>query len=446
MQELTTRPPQWLLGILLYVAIFVPYAATVSSDVVNTDVAANSLTAWQIAHTGKPWMDGLDLTEKGEVSHYGVGRDGHDVTTRTPGQIWAAVPFYLGSTPRQEELTSFTRSGLAAAALTAGAVVLMWRAIGQVNASPPTRWGATGLLAFATPMWSVSGNALWTHPVTVLGISAAALAAARERWWLVGGGFALAMTARIHVAIIAALVGLGVAYVKRRWRIVVEVAAPTLLCIGLLSLWSQYVFGSWDPRGAYSNHDMSSLVPGVSQGPGYLENLAGFLISPEKGLIVWTPLLVLLLPSVFRGFRAAPPWTRWFAIGGVAFGLAQVGVNVFHGGDAFYGYRLGLETLVSVFPLYVACARFAGGWAQTLAPIVIGVQLAAFVLGSAFEWTNFIVLDDEAWTRNSLIASFFEVPVLIPAFAITAIAAAMLARFVIRQPVRSDSQLVTSRT
>lgn len=441
-----TQLPQWLVGVLLYVAVFLPYAATISTDVVNTDVAANSLTAWHIAHTGQPWMDGLDLTETGEVSHYGVGRDGHDVTTRTPGQIWAAVPFYLGSTPHQDELTSFTRSGLAAAALTSGAIVLMWVAIGNVTANARLRWGAIGLLAFATPMWSVSGNALWTHPVTVLGISAATLAAARERWWLVGGGLALAMTARIHVAIIAALVGLGVAYAERKPRIAVEVAVPTLICVGLLSLWGQYVFGSWDPRGAYSNHEMSSLVPGVSQGPGYLENLAGFLASPDKGLFVWTPLLLLLLPSVVRGFRAAPSWTTWFAVGGVAFGLAQVGVNVFHGGDAFYGYRLGLETLVAVFPLYVASSRFAGSWARALAPVIIGLQVAAFILGSVFEWTNLIVIDDEAWTRNSLMASFSEVPALIPAFAIIALAVAALARFVVREPARSDRQLVTSST
>ena len=43
------------------------------------------------------------------------------------------------------------------------------------------------------------------------------------------------------------------------------------------------------------------------------------------------------------------------AFAGVIFGLAQVGVNVFHGGDGFYGYRLALETLVCVAPLYVAC-------------------------------------------------------------------------------------------
>src|SRR5690349_10478191 len=110
--------PGWrrrgVLGGSVFLATFVVYAATISPVIVNTDVAANSLAAWRLAHTGQPWMDGLDLHETGKVIHYGLGRDGHMVTTRTPGQIWAAAPFYLGSTSTQEDLT-FARSGLAAA-------------------------------------------------------------------------------------------------------------------------------------------------------------------------------------------------------------------------------------------------------------------------------------------------------------------------------------------
>ena len=103
------------------------------------------------------------------------------------------------------------------------------------------------------------------------------------------------------------------------------------------------------------------MVPSVSQGgAGYLENLAGFLISPDRGLFVWTPLLLLLLPAVVRGWSSAPDWARWLALGGVTYGIAQVGLNVFHGGDAFYGYRLALEPLAAVTPLFVVSAEHAG--------------------------------------------------------------------------------------
>ena len=417
------RPGIGAVGVFL--ATFLIYSATISPAIVNTDVAANSLAAWRLAHTGQPWMEGLDLHEDGKVMHYGEGRDGHMVTTRTPGQIWAAAPFYVGSTEKQEDLT-YARSGLAAAFLTAGAVALMFSGLLRQTGRWRLALGGTAVFAFATPVWSVSANALWTHPVTLLGICGAVWALPRQRWWWAGIWFGVAMTGRLHVALIAAVVGLALAWYRRSPRIAFRIGIPTTISLGVLAAWSRYVFGSWDPRGAYANHAIESMVPSVSKaGGGFMSNLAGFLISPDRGVFVWTPLLLLLLPAVVRGWRSAPDWTRWLAVGGIVYGAAQVGLNVFHGGDAFFGYRLALEPLAAVAPLYVCCAGRAGSWARAVAPAVIGVQAGAFFLGAVVDWL--FLPEAFVWSDNALWRGLIQFPGLVPFFIAVAVAAGVVA-------------------
>lgn len=426
----------------IFVVTAICYGMTVSTTIVNTDAAANSLTAWRIAHTGQPWMDGLDLNESGVVPHYGVGRDGHIVTTRTPGQIWVAVPFYVGSGIEQSD-ASYARGGLVACLLTAACVSFMFVGIYRLRVNLLVALGATAVFAFATPVWSTSANALWTHPLTLFGIGGAVLALTRERWWLVGFFLGVGMTARLHIAIIAAVIGLGFAWSRKSPTIAVRVAVPTLASLGLLSAWSYYVFGSWDPRGAYSGHELGSVVPAVSDGTsGFLENLAGFLVSPDRGMLVWTPLLGLLLPAVVRGWARSPEWTRWLATGGVFYGVAQVGLNVFHGGDGFFGYRLGLEVLASVTPLFVSCAGEAGRLARTLAPVIIGIQAGAFFLGALEEWMP--IDQDQVWRDNTLIHALREHPSEIaPIFAVVAVAWALAAQLMIVRSGRDTNPEAT---
>ena len=71
-------------------------------------------------------------------------------------------------------------------------------------------------LGFTTPVWSVSADGLWPHTLTGLGLAGMAWAAARDRWWLVGLLASVAIWGRIHLAVIAAVVGLLVGWSRRR--------------------------------------------------------------------------------------------------------------------------------------------------------------------------------------------------------------------------------------
>jgi hypothetical protein len=174
------------------------YSVTVSTDTVSTDVGASALTAWQIAHTGQPWMASLDLWQLPNTPVYwGPGAGGHTVTSRTPGPILAAVPFYLGSSGDQASI-DYGRAGLAAATLTASAVAFMFLALRRFMPTAAAL-GAVAVLAVATPMWSVSPDAMWTHSVTGLGIAACAYALSRERWWLAGACLGVGILVRMSL-------------------------------------------------------------------------------------------------------------------------------------------------------------------------------------------------------------------------------------------------------
>ena len=393
---------RWGSPLAVFVALFAVYALTVSTHSVNTDVAANATTAWRIAHTGQPWMDGLDLREAGEVPHYAKSANGHMVTTRSPGQIWLATPFYLGSSEEQRQL-GWTRAGLAAAFATAVAMPAFFGALRR-RLGDGAGLAATAVLALSTPVWSVSADALWTHPVTVLGLCGAAWALDRERWWLAGCLFAIGIVARAHIALIAAVVGLLLAWRRRSPTIAIKVGLASGAGIALLLAWNRIVFEAWSLKSGYGVSTETFARADQQRWMDLLVNSVGFLVAPNRGLLLWSPLLLLLLPFVRRGWQQSPEWVRAMAAGGLVYALAQVRINGF-GGDAFWGYRHGLELLACVAPLLVYTVRAMPQRPRSFIPLVVAVQFAIIALGAVFEPFALLVPDEQQWTHHALVVA-----------------------------------------
>jgi alpha-1,2-mannosyltransferase len=83
----------------------------------------------------------------------------------------------------------------------------------------------------------------------------------------------------------------------------------------------------------------------------YLGNIALALVDLDRGLLVFSPFLILLIPGLRAGWRAAPAWVRGSAVGGLLYLLLQLKANRYSGGEGFWGYRYPLETLVAAAPL-----------------------------------------------------------------------------------------------
>lgn len=392
----------------------VVYAGTADRAIGMNDVTSASLGAWRIASAGTPWLDGVDLSGldlRDEYLWVGQAENGHTAVFRSPGAIAMGVPAYLlARTGTQPE--DFVRwpGAVWAALLTTVALVLFWRAL---RPHVPVAWAtaAVGVLGFATPVWTVNANGLWTHTLTVLGIAGMAWGAATGRWWLVGLFGGVGLWGRLHVALVVAILGLGLALWRRQPRIAVVAGAVSGVFLVLAAAWSRWMYGAgWNPQGPYASPTEYAARTSGADPWDALVNQLGLWVSADRGLLVWSPLLVVLLPAVARSWRELPDWTRVLAVAGLAYCLVQGQLNEFDGGSGYYGYRLTLEVVACLFPAYALSARRAGRAARAVLGPVLGVCVAAMAVGATSE--GFLVLEEHAWTDNSLALALRTFPLL----------------------------------
>ena len=404
-----SRRHQGLALALFWVLLVSVYGATISSGWKTPDVISAEAGSWRIAHTGEPWVDGigtdryvlqvdLDSDVPGTrmvlfSTHH--ADNGHAVISRTPGAIAAGIPAYwiqsLFDQDSGEDLSAVP-GALTAAFLAATTVLLLLLAVRDLL---PFRalLAAGGAIAFTTPYWSVLADALWSHGVTTLGIAGMAWAARRERWWLVGIFGGVGLWGRMHVVLIVAMLGVGVALWRRKPTIALTVAATSLPFLGAAFVWGHWMYGAWSvsaATGGYGNVDrLSSSANSLG-----VSNMLGYLISPGAGLFVWTPVLLVLLPAVVRQWRATPDWVRILACAGILYLLAQASLNRFHGGNGFWGNRLGLETLTCLIPLVVCSLVSVRAWERTVAIGALAYQGGVILLGAAFDLS---LTDGHGW-------------------------------------------------
>ncbi|QSR31766.1 hypothetical protein CFI00_14875 [Nocardioides sp. S5] len=405
--------------VALFCSMFLVYGLTVqTSSKVSVDVYSSSLAAWRIAQTGEPWLDGFDT---GRIEGYGslpdqtvfIGEapNGHRVSLRLPGVVAAAVPAYWvargGSEPDDFSLAP---EAVTAALISSGAIVLLFLALRRRIDAP---WAIAGavVVALGTPMWSVAANAMWTHTLTVFGIMGMAWAASRERWWLVGVFGGIALCGRLHVALIVAVLGVGVALARKHPGIAVKVGIPSATFLAAACAWTYWVYGTWLPGVGY-NMTTQGIVGGerYPDPPSPLLSQLGLWVSPDKGVLVWTPALLLLLPAVVRNWRDLPDWSRWLALGAIPYMLLQGQLNHYTGGGAHYAYRLGLELLAAVAPAYLLSAHRMKAFARAAVVPLVGLQVAVIGLGAVLEGPAPAV--SYGWTDNAFLVGVELAPAL----------------------------------
>lgn len=402
-----------LVALAVLVAALLVYVPTAAYHQIHIDVEAATAESWHIAATGDPDLTG-DLTAKMATNKFfGETADGRVVGMRMAGPVLAALPFYWVAGADTDHF-GYGPGAVAAAAVTAVTVLLLFLALRR-RLPERTALVATAVVALGTPTWSVSANMMWTHTVTQLGLAGAAWALGRGRWWWAGLFLGVGMLGRPHIALVAALLGLGLLWSRRSLRPAIGLAVPTVVTLGALAVWNHWMFGIWSVGGAYAGKGAAAAegFSGSEEWHGrfpQLVNVAGFLFSPDKGLLVWTPLLLVLLPAVVRAWRQVPDWSRWLAVGGVLYTAAQLRINYFPGGDGFYGYRHGLELLTCLVPLYAYSWHRAGRTARRWTPLVVGLQVSAISLGACLD--GFYVRLQDVWTDNGVLAGLRVAPAL----------------------------------
>lgn len=390
--------------VLAAATLLAVFVATASRGRVVNDVLSASLAAWRIATTGQPWFDDFPLAEiptaPNQFLWTGEAGNGHVAVFRSPGAIAVGVPGYLlrqGGSAASD--FAVWPGSVSAALLSVVTLLLFWLTLRTSLGDRPAGLAVLAL-GLSTPIWTVNADSLWTHSLTVVGIAGMAWSSSRERWWLVGLFGGVALWGRLHMALVVALLGLGLALWRRRPLIAMKAGSVSGIFLFMAAGWSRWMYGEWSPQGPYPTGVAYADAAAGRSLTDHFVNQLGLWVAPDRGLLVWTPVLVVLAPALTRSWRTLPDWSRLLAAAGVAYTLVQGTLNAFHGGSGFYGYRLTLELLACLFPaVAIATTRLTRRESALVAPI-LGLQLGAMSLGAVAN--GFFLPDEDSWTDNSL--------------------------------------------
>ena len=337
--------PVWFDAFLVGVAAFAVFAATARyHGPLNNDTQSTAIASWQLAIHGNATLTGF----QGHVAWlYHVGP--RYVTNRLPGTIFWAVPFYAalgrGNSP------PIYPSALAAAVASATAVGLAFALCCRV-ASRRQAAAAAFALAFATGTWTVSAKELWTHGPAQAAVLLTVLCCSHRRWLLAGIPAGFAILIRPHLGVVAVVLGVAAAVRERSLRPLL-ISAGSAVGLWILLLYNHAVWGRWTIFGGYAESAPASGHAIAEFGVG----IVGTFVSPERGVLVMTPALLLLLPGCRAAWRVAPWWVRSATVSGIAYVTVQIWVSRFSGGDGFYSYRTPLEGLTLCVPLLTIAWR-----------------------------------------------------------------------------------------
>jgi alpha-1,2-mannosyltransferase len=325
--------------------VFLVFCATAQyHDPLNNDTRAASIAAWQLAHHGNATLDAFH-------GHYVWLFESHGryVTDRFPGVIFWATPFYaaVGGSDYPAIYPGALAAGLASALAVAMVFVLATRFVSRRVAV-----AAAVLFALATGTWTVSADQLWTHGPAQAMVLLAVFFAMRRQWLLAGIPAGFAILIRPHLGEVAVVLGLTGALHFRRARPLL-IAAGSAAGVGVLLFYNHALWDRWTVFGGYHNTASAS----AHSLRDFLIGIPGALVSPERGMLVMTPALLLLLPGLRRAWRVADWWARGSAIAGLAYAATQLWLSRFSGGDGFYSYRTTLESLALWTPMLVLCWR-----------------------------------------------------------------------------------------
>jgi hypothetical protein len=295
--------------------------------------------------------------------------------------VLAAPVFFVGrSFMRLDENGVAFLGKLAASLFSALAAALLFAALCRRHPASEARFSAL-IFALGTAVWSTS-QALWQHPAAILFLSAALLCmlkAEDDPAWAGRAGLplALAVAARhADVALVAVLaVGIAVRWPRKAPFMVVWGLGPALFVAGY----------QWAMFGSPFEHGFSGTLGRFSEpwGRGQL----GLLVSPAKGLLVFTPVVLVAVWGFVRAVRRGERFLPLVLGAGALAHLVLMGRwSEWHGGESF-GPRLMSDALPLLFVFLPEGLAATGRVGLGLAFFGVGAQ----VLGA--------FADDGRWER-----------------------------------------------
>jgi len=297
---------------------------------------------------------------------------------------WNDIP-YVDSRAR---VVMVLMEKLSAALLTALSAALLFLLLCRLTTE---RWALALTLVYAlgTSTWSVSSQALWAHGLSELCLVALCSILARgllSFGSLAGAGAicALMIANRPQMAMFAAAT---FAYViSRDRRLLIPFTVVGTLFGGVLIAYNVFAFGT--VFGGYGGFQHFSTP--------FLAGFSGLTVSPNRGLFVFTPILVFSVWGIVEVWRRdGPEWVRFFT---VALGVHVLMYSKFD--DWYAGYTYGPRYFTDVLPLLIVLLVY--GLIPLCRMAAVRVLAAALVLYGLGVQAIGVYAADDGWNRDPI--------------------------------------------
>ena len=286
---------------------------------------------------------------------------------------------------------------IAASLLVAAAVVLSFFTARQWLPRRQASLLAIGL-GLGTEFWSTASQTLWQTETAVFGLALALLAFAAQsvlmstrRAAAIGIGLGIAGTTRPQLAVAVAVLLVGT-----WWRARGRVAAAATVIVGLFAAAMYAANLRWfgHPLGPLPLlQELNSRIHATGASFGLrFDGLAGLLVSPNRGLLIYSPIVLVAAAGVRQCVRAG--WTSplpWCA-------LALAAQYALYGSYAVWwgGHTYGPRYLLDVLPLAVPLAAVGMSQAR-FGRLRTSLCAAALVWSMLVAATGALCYPNDAW-------------------------------------------------
>jgi hypothetical protein len=258
----------------------------------------------------------------------------------------------------------------------------------RVHVSPTRAFWIALALGAGTGFWPTASQTLWQHESAIFGLSLAvycAMTMERAGWIrpvLFGAGLGLAGASRLQLApIVVTLLAGAVVFAGWRRATVAGAFAGAVVTPVLVtnSLWFGSILGAAPMLEALHETVHATSGSFSLQANGF----AGLLVSPSRGLLIYSPVVAVALIGAARAMRES--WRtphRWLLLAAAA-QFALYGLYSVWWGGHTYGPRYMLDVL----PLVVPAAAFGIEMLRTrprvaLASVALAWSIAVSALGA----------------------------------------------------------------
>jgi hypothetical protein len=350
------------IGLVLALAAFLVYNANLRSIAAIDTYGARHLplSIWR-NHTLTLDPIAREVAQGRAIASFGPdaaswvrqGRSGHLVSLYPIAVPVVVAPLYYpvvahlnaqGWDPHRVERLERVMEKLSASILAAATVVVVYLLLRR-RSEPSLACALAVVFAFGTTTWAISSQALWMHGLGGLLVAATMLVltgratAARA----FSAGFlcaAIVCNRQPDVVLAVALALYGLWWARHR---PLALIAGAVIPLGLVIAYNWTLVGNL--LGAYAAVEQRSVSAFLDHDP--LEGVLGLLVSPTRGLFVFSPFLLFVPLGIWLAFRD-PRWRGFTALAASAAALQIIGYSF---GDWRQGSSYGPRWLTDMLPI-----------------------------------------------------------------------------------------------